>query len=168
MFRRKKNFDCKSPMKCPIYLAAIENLNFFLSKNIYLFVFLTSSRDNKIDNSGSHLLTEPLEFKKMRREDHLTLHVKYIPSPLNRECEFLFSFCRLNVDSSEECEEKMASLCQCGLLALQELHLTNKLPIVRELLMREKAESLSQVRINIIFLENSITINYYPLSFSRK
>ncbi|XP_033209949.1 uncharacterized protein LOC117168421 isoform X2 [Belonocnema kinseyi] len=61
-------------------------------------------------------------------------------------CYRLYLLQGLNVDSSEECEEKMASLCQCALLALQELHLTNKLPLVKELLMKEKAETLSQVK----------------------
>ncbi|XP_051164473.1 uncharacterized protein LOC127283559 isoform X2 [Leptopilina boulardi] len=61
-------------------------------------------------------------------------------------CYRIYLLQGLNVDSGEECEEKMASLCQCALLALQELHLTNKLPLVRELLTKEKAETLSQVK----------------------
>ncbi|XP_053975417.1 uncharacterized protein LOC128874590 isoform X1 [Hylaeus volcanicus] len=52
----------------------------------------------------------------------------------------------LNVDTNEEREEETVSLCQCALVALQQLNLTSRLPLIQELLMREKAVTLSQVK----------------------
>lgn len=52
---------------------------------------------------------------------------------------------RLNVDTSEERDGERVSLCRCALLALQQLNLTSRLPLIQELLMREKAVTLSQV-----------------------
>nr|XP_031847524.1 treacle protein isoform X1 [Nomia melanderi]XP_031847525.1 treacle protein isoform X1 [Nomia melanderi]XP_031847526.1 treacle protein isoform X1 [Nomia melanderi]XP_031847528.1 treacle protein isoform X1 [Nomia melanderi] len=52
----------------------------------------------------------------------------------------------LNVDTNEERDEERVSLCRCALLALQQLNLTSRLPLIQELLMREKAVTLSQVK----------------------
>ncbi|XP_066582439.1 serine-rich adhesin for platelets isoform X2 [Prorops nasuta] len=51
-----------------------------------------------------------------------------------------------NIDTSDDRTEEMVSLCQCALSALQELTLSNKLPLIQELLIREKAVTLSQVK----------------------
>ncbi|KAL2746278.1 putative serine/threonine-protein kinase isoform X1 [Vespula maculifrons] len=53
---------------------------------------------------------------------------------------------RLNVDTCDVRREEKVSLCQCALVALQQLHLTKRLPLVQELLLREKAVTLSQVK----------------------
>ncbi|KAF3429550.1 hypothetical protein E2986_12972 [Frieseomelitta varia] len=50
----------------------------------------------------------------------------------------------LNVETNEEREEERVSLCQCALVALQQLNLVSRLPLIRELLVREKAVTLSQ------------------------
>lgn len=56
------------------------------------------------------------------------------------------TFDRLNVETNaEDREEERVSLCQCALVALQHLNLASKLPVIQELLMREKAVTLSQV-----------------------
>ena len=55
---------------------------------------------------------------------------------------FDFYFFRLNIDTSQD---DCASLCQCALNALDLLNLTKKLPLIQELLAREKAVTLSQV-----------------------
>lgn len=52
----------------------------------------------------------------------------------------------LNVETNEDREEERVSLCQCALVALQQLNLASKLPVIQELLMREKAVTLSQVK----------------------
>ncbi|KAK9298836.1 hypothetical protein QLX08_007980 [Tetragonisca angustula] len=52
----------------------------------------------------------------------------------------------LNVETNEEREEERVSLCQCALVALQQLNLVSRLPLIRELLVREKAVTLSQVK----------------------
>ncbi|XP_076296037.1 uncharacterized protein LOC143216652 isoform X1 [Lasioglossum baleicum] len=52
----------------------------------------------------------------------------------------------LNVDTNEQRDEERVSLCRCALLALQQLNLTSRLPLIQELLMREKAVTLSQVK----------------------
>ena len=56
------------------------------------------------------------------------------------------TFDRLNVETNEEREEERVSLCQCALVALQQLNLVSRLPLIRELLAREKAVTLSQVK----------------------
>ncbi|XP_076677123.1 uncharacterized protein LOC143373614 isoform X3 [Andrena cerasifolii] len=61
-------------------------------------------------------------------------------------CYKLYLLQGLNVDTNEERGEERVSLCQCALVALQQLNLTNKLPLIQELLMREKAVTLSQVK----------------------
>lgn len=53
---------------------------------------------------------------------------------------------RLNIDPSNEPGEERVSLCECALIALRQLHLTNDLPLVQDLLIREKAVTLSQVK----------------------
>ncbi|XP_025267179.1 uncharacterized protein LOC105259582 isoform X2 [Camponotus floridanus] len=53
---------------------------------------------------------------------------------------------RLNIDPSDEPGEERISLCECALIALRQLHLTSELPIIRDLLIREKAVTLSQVK----------------------
>ena len=56
------------------------------------------------------------------------------------------------MDSCENNEEEYVSLCQCALNALEELKLKIKLPLIRDLLVREKSDTLSQVnqqRLNI-------------------
>ncbi|KAL0103149.1 hypothetical protein PUN28_017464 [Cardiocondyla obscurior] len=53
---------------------------------------------------------------------------------------------RLNIDLSDETGEERVSLCGCALIALQQLHLTNEFPLIQELLIREKADTLSQVK----------------------
>ncbi|XP_032665787.1 uncharacterized protein LOC116841668 isoform X2 [Odontomachus brunneus] len=53
---------------------------------------------------------------------------------------------RLNIDPCDEPGEERVSLCECALIALQQLHLTNELPLIRDLLIREKAVTLSQVK----------------------
>ncbi|XP_018344858.1 PREDICTED: uncharacterized protein LOC108750081 [Trachymyrmex septentrionalis] len=53
---------------------------------------------------------------------------------------------RLNIDPSDESGEERVSLCECALIALQQLHLTDELPLVQDLLIREKAVTLSQVK----------------------
>ncbi|XP_078032635.1 uncharacterized protein LOC144467619 isoform X2 [Augochlora pura] len=52
----------------------------------------------------------------------------------------------LNVDTNEEREQERVSLCRCALLALQQLNLTGRMPLIQELLIREKAVTLSQVK----------------------
>lgn len=52
----------------------------------------------------------------------------------------------LNVETNEERDEERVSLCQCALLALQQLNLASRLPVIQELLTREKAVTLSQVK----------------------
>lgn len=52
----------------------------------------------------------------------------------------------LNVEMNEERDEERVSLCHCALVALQQLNLANRLPVIQELLMREKAVTLSQVK----------------------
>ncbi|KAG7190663.1 hypothetical protein KM043_006741 [Ampulex compressa] len=61
-------------------------------------------------------------------------------------CYRLYLLQGLNIDTGDEREEERVSLCQCALVALQQLHLTSRLPLVKELLMREKAVTLSQVK----------------------
>ncbi|XP_020281983.1 proteoglycan 4 isoform X2 [Pseudomyrmex gracilis] len=53
---------------------------------------------------------------------------------------------RLNIDPSDEPSEERVSLCECALLALQQMHLANEFPLIRDLLIREKAVTLSQVK----------------------
>ncbi|XP_039311071.1 uncharacterized protein LOC105200249 isoform X3 [Solenopsis invicta] len=53
---------------------------------------------------------------------------------------------RLNIDPSDEPGEERVSLCECALIALQQLHLTSELPLIQDLLIREKAVTLSQVK----------------------
>ncbi|XP_077271941.1 uncharacterized protein LOC143902700 isoform X1 [Temnothorax americanus] len=53
---------------------------------------------------------------------------------------------RLNIDPSDEPGEERVSLCECALIALQQLHLTGELPLIQDLLIREKAVTLSQVK----------------------
>ncbi|GAB1865238.1 Serine-rich adhesin for platelets [Camponotus japonicus] len=53
---------------------------------------------------------------------------------------------RLNIDPSDEPGEERISLCECALIALRQLHLTSELPIIRDLLIPEKAVTLSQVK----------------------
>ncbi|XP_018308135.1 uncharacterized protein [Mycetomoellerius zeteki] len=53
---------------------------------------------------------------------------------------------RLNIDPSDESSEERVSLCECALIALQQLHLTDELPLMQDLLIREKAVTLSQVK----------------------
>lgn len=59
---------------------------------------------------------------------------------------FKIFFFRLNLDIGENRDEERVSLCRCALVALKELGLEEKLPVIRDLLMRERAVSLSQVR----------------------
>ncbi|XP_012281505.1 uncharacterized protein LOC105700329 isoform X2 [Orussus abietinus] len=61
-------------------------------------------------------------------------------------CYRLYLLQGLNVDVGEEREEERDSLCQCALVALEELFLTSKLPLIQELLKREKAVTLSLVK----------------------
>ncbi|XP_011500954.1 PREDICTED: serine/arginine repetitive matrix protein 2-like [Ceratosolen solmsi marchali] len=58
----------------------------------------------------------------------------------------LYLFQGLSIDSSENNKDEYVSLCQCALNALEELNLVKKLPLIQELLMREKAITLSQVK----------------------
>ncbi|XP_011865680.1 PREDICTED: uncharacterized protein LOC105560837 [Vollenhovia emeryi] len=53
---------------------------------------------------------------------------------------------RLSIDPSDEPGEERVSLCECALIALQQLHLTGELPLIQDLLIREKAVTLSQVK----------------------
>ncbi|XP_011646249.1 uncharacterized protein LOC105432933 isoform X1 [Pogonomyrmex barbatus] len=53
---------------------------------------------------------------------------------------------RLNIDLSDEPGEERVSLCECALIALQQLHLTSELPLIQDLLICEKAVTLSQVK----------------------
>ncbi|XP_029164013.1 uncharacterized protein LOC114935355 isoform X2 [Nylanderia fulva] len=53
---------------------------------------------------------------------------------------------RLNIDPGDEPGEERVSLCECALIALRQLHLTNELPLIQDLLIREKAVTLSQVK----------------------
>ncbi|XP_014486857.1 PREDICTED: serine/arginine repetitive matrix protein 2 isoform X2 [Dinoponera quadriceps] len=53
---------------------------------------------------------------------------------------------RLNIGPCDEPGEERASLCECALIALQQLHLTSELPLIRDLLIRERAVTLSQVK----------------------
>lgn len=53
---------------------------------------------------------------------------------------------RLNIDPGDEPDEERVSLCECALIALRQLHLTSELPLVQDLLIREKAVTLSQVK----------------------
>lgn len=55
----------------------------------------------------------------------------------------IMTFYRLNIDTNDH--EDNVSLCQCAVIALRELFLNSKLPLVHELLIKEKAVSLSQV-----------------------
>ncbi|XP_015113451.1 uncharacterized protein LOC107038709 isoform X2 [Diachasma alloeum] len=57
----------------------------------------------------------------------------------------LYHLQSLHVDHINDDEEQV-SLCQSALVALRELNLTNRLPVIRELLVRERAVSLSQVK----------------------
>ncbi|XP_047370569.1 uncharacterized protein LOC124957596 isoform X4 [Vespa velutina] len=61
-------------------------------------------------------------------------------------CYRLYLLQGLNVDTCDVKREEKISLCQCALVALQQLHLTKKLPLVQELLLREKAVTLSQIK----------------------
>ncbi|KAF7407963.1 hypothetical protein HZH66_002500 [Vespula vulgaris] len=61
-------------------------------------------------------------------------------------CYRLYLLQGLNVDTCDVRREEKVSLCQCALVALQQLHLTKRLPLVQELLLREKAVTLSQVK----------------------
>ncbi|KAK2579901.1 hypothetical protein KPH14_007581 [Odynerus spinipes] len=61
-------------------------------------------------------------------------------------CYRLYLLQGLNVDTCDVRREEKVSLCQCALVALQQLHLTKRLPLVVELLLREKAVTLSQVK----------------------
>ncbi|XP_058800175.1 uncharacterized protein LOC131669361 isoform X2 [Phymastichus coffea] len=58
----------------------------------------------------------------------------------------LYVFQRLSIDSCENDNVEYTSLCQCAFYALDQLNLSKKLPLIRELLMREKAVTLSQVK----------------------
>lgn len=53
------------------------------------------------------------------------------------------------METNEEREEERVSLCQCALVAFQQLNLASRLPLIQELLMREKAVTLSQVNAGI-------------------
>ncbi|XP_070154512.1 serine-rich adhesin for platelets isoform X2 [Polyergus mexicanus] len=53
---------------------------------------------------------------------------------------------KLNIEPSDEPGEERVSLCECALIALRQLHLTSELPLVQDLLIREKAVTLSQVK----------------------
>lgn len=53
----------------------------------------------------------------------------------------------LSIDSCQDNGEEHVSLCQCALNALKELNLAKKLPLIQELLTREKAVTLSQVKV---------------------
>ncbi|XP_025158286.1 uncharacterized protein LOC105181795 isoform X2 [Harpegnathos saltator] len=53
---------------------------------------------------------------------------------------------RLNIDPCDEPGEERVSLCECALIALQQLRLTGELPLIRDLLICEKAVTLSQVK----------------------
>ncbi|XP_074100360.1 uncharacterized protein LOC141528290 isoform X1 [Cotesia typhae] len=55
---------------------------------------------------------------------------------------YLLQNLHIDVNDGEEC----ASLCQCALEALKMLDLTSKFPIIKQLLIRERAVSLSQVK----------------------
>ncbi|CAG5077726.1 Protein of unknown function [Cotesia congregata] len=55
---------------------------------------------------------------------------------------YLLQNLHIDVNDGEDC----ASLCQCALEALKMLDLTNKFPIIKQLLIRERAVSLSQVK----------------------
>ncbi|XP_046750425.1 uncharacterized protein LOC124413706 isoform X2 [Diprion similis] len=61
-------------------------------------------------------------------------------------CYRLYLLQSLSSDTNGEWEEEKASLCQCVLRALQELTLSKRLPLVQELLQRERTASLSQVK----------------------
>ncbi|KAI4493978.1 hypothetical protein M0802_009354 [Mischocyttarus mexicanus] len=61
-------------------------------------------------------------------------------------CYRLYLLQGLNVDTCDVRREEKVSLCQCALVALQQLYLTKRLPLVQELLLREKAVTLSQVK----------------------
>lgn len=61
-------------------------------------------------------------------------------------CYRLYLLQGLNTEAANGSEEERVSLCACALIALQELFLTTKLPLIRELLLREKAVTLSQVK----------------------
>ncbi|XP_031787298.1 inner centromere protein A isoform X2 [Nasonia vitripennis] len=58
----------------------------------------------------------------------------------------LYMFQGLNIENCENNGEEYASLCQCAQNGLKELNLAEKLPLIQELLMREKAVTLSQVK----------------------
>lgn len=51
------------------------------------------------------------------------------------------------METNEERDEERVSLCQCALVALQQLNLASRLPLIQELLVREKAVTLSQVKL---------------------
>ncbi|XP_011296876.1 uncharacterized protein [Fopius arisanus] len=57
----------------------------------------------------------------------------------------LYHLQSLHVDHIND-EEEQVSLCQSALVAFRELNLTNRLPVIKELLVRERAVSLSQVK----------------------
>ncbi|XP_043267223.1 uncharacterized protein [Venturia canescens] len=61
-------------------------------------------------------------------------------------CYRLYMLRGLNLDIGEDRDEERVSLCRCALVALQELGLEEKLPVIRDLLMRERAVTLSQVK----------------------
>lgn len=87
----------------------------------------------------------------------------------NRLAHCSITFDRLNVETNEEREEERVSLCQCALVALQQLNLVSRLPLIRELLMREKAVTLSQVNVlrrdfEPVFPRTEITLKINPLS----
>lgn len=65
---------------------------------------------------------------------------------------FILFYRRLNIDPSDEPGEERVSLCECALLALQQMHLTNEFPLIRDLLIREKAVTLSQVKMHLFIL----------------
>ncbi|KAL7292175.1 hypothetical protein TKK_0014130 [Trichogramma kaykai] len=56
----------------------------------------------------------------------------------------LYLFQGLNIENNEN--DGCTSLCRCALIALDVLNLTRKLPLVQELLTRERAVTLSQVK----------------------
>lgn len=77
-------------------------------------------------------------------------------------------FNRLNVETNEDREEERVSLCQCALVALQQLNLASKLPVIQELLMREKAVTLSQVQTFIYLSPLKIYRNHHRFTLHWK
>ncbi|XP_046487943.1 uncharacterized protein [Neodiprion pinetum] len=61
-------------------------------------------------------------------------------------CYRLYLLQSLSSDTNGEWEQGKASLCKCVLRALRELTLSKRLPLVQELLERERTASLSQVK----------------------